>query len=207
MMLKLKLQYFGHLMRRVDSLERLWCWEGLEAGEEGDDRGWDGWMASLTRWTWIWVNSGSWWWAGRPGMLRFMGLQRVEHDWATELNWTEHWTAGLPVSFNPEILWFFRSNLPNAFPPDYLHLSQWWKSVAPGFHNFVITSEFSPSLCQVAVACVQLHQHGFWVSPVSDGPHSGHPPYYYWVLGKLLEIALKATYNLLIIPVKLPWYG
>ena len=69
--------------------ERPWCWEGLGAGGEGDDRGWDGWMASLTRWTWVWINSGSWWWTGRPGMLQFMGSQRVRHDWATELNWTE----------------------------------------------------------------------------------------------------------------------
>ena len=87
MMLKLKLQSFGHLMRRVDSLERLWCWEGLEAGGERDDRGWDGWMASLTPRTWLWVNSGSWWWTGRPGVRKFLGLQRVGHDWATELNW------------------------------------------------------------------------------------------------------------------------
>ena len=86
MMLKLKLQYFGHLMWRVDSLERLWCWERLGAGGEGDDPGWDGWMASRTRWTWVWVNSRSWWWTGRPGVLWFMGLQRVGHDWATELN-------------------------------------------------------------------------------------------------------------------------
>ena len=64
-----------------------WCLEGLEAGGKGNDRGWDGWMASLTRWTWIWVNSGRWWWTGRPGMLWFMGSQRVTHDWATELNW------------------------------------------------------------------------------------------------------------------------
>ena len=69
--------------------KRLWCWEGLGAGGEGDDRGWDHWMASLTRWTWVWVNSGSWWWTGRPGVLGFMGSQRVRHDWATELNWTE----------------------------------------------------------------------------------------------------------------------
>ena len=67
--------------------KRLWCWEGLGAGGEGVNRGWDGWMASLTRWTWVWVNSGSWWWTGRPGVLRFMGLQRVGHDWATKLNW------------------------------------------------------------------------------------------------------------------------
>ena len=71
--------------------ERLWCWERLEAGAKGDDRGWDGWMASLTQWTWIWVNSGSWWWTGRPGVLWFMGSQRVGHDWATELNWTNYW--------------------------------------------------------------------------------------------------------------------
>jgi len=65
--------------------KRLWCWEGLGAGGEGDDRGWDGWMASLTRWTWVSVNSGSWWWTGRPGVLWFMGSQRVGHDWATDL--------------------------------------------------------------------------------------------------------------------------
>ena len=80
---------------RVNSCEelthwkRLWCWEGLGAGGEGDNRGWDGWMASPTWWTWVWVNSGSWCWTGRPGVLRFMGSQRVGHDWATELNWTE----------------------------------------------------------------------------------------------------------------------
>ena len=67
--------------------KRPWCWERLGAGGEGDERGWDGWMASLTQWTWVWVNSGSWWWTGRPGVLWFMGLQRVRHDWATELNW------------------------------------------------------------------------------------------------------------------------
>ena len=59
----------------------------MGAGREGDNRGWDGWMASLTRWTWVWVNSWSWWWTGRPGVLWFMGLQRVRHDWVTELNW------------------------------------------------------------------------------------------------------------------------
>ena len=69
--------------------KRPWCWEGLGAGGEGEDRGWDGWMASPTRWTWVWVNSGSWWWTGRPGVLGFMGSQRVGHDWVTELNWTE----------------------------------------------------------------------------------------------------------------------
>ena len=68
--------------------KRLWCWEGLGARGEGDDRGWDGWMASPTRWTWVWVNSGSWWWTGKPGVLRFTGSQRVGHDWATDLIWS-----------------------------------------------------------------------------------------------------------------------
>ena len=66
--------------------KRPWCWERLKAGE-GGDRGWDGWMASLTQWTWVWVNSGSWWWTGRPGVLQSMGSPRAGHDWATELNW------------------------------------------------------------------------------------------------------------------------
>ena len=66
-----------------------WYWESLRAGGEGDDRGWSGWMASLTQWTWVWVNSRCWWWTGRPGLLWFMGSQRVGHDWDTELNWTE----------------------------------------------------------------------------------------------------------------------
>ena len=69
--------------------KRLWCWEGLGAGREGDNRGWDGWMASPTRRMWVWVNSGSWWWTRRPDVLQFMGSQRVEHDWVNELNWTE----------------------------------------------------------------------------------------------------------------------
>ena len=89
LMLKLKLQYFGHLMQRTDSLEKTFQedWEILKAGEEGDDREWDGWMASLTWWTWVWASSGRWWWTEKPGILQSMGSQRVGHDWATELNW------------------------------------------------------------------------------------------------------------------------
>ena len=67
--------------------KRLWCWERLRVGGEGDNRGWDGWMASPTQWTWVCVYSGSWWWTGRLGVLWSMGLQRVGHDWVTELNW------------------------------------------------------------------------------------------------------------------------
>ena len=86
LMLKLKFQSFGHPMQRTDTLKRPWCWERFKVGGEGDDRGGDGWMASPTQWTWVWVNSRSWWWTGRPGVLQSMGLQRVGHDWATELN-------------------------------------------------------------------------------------------------------------------------
>ena len=88
LMLRLKLQYFGHRCEELTHWKRPWCWEGLRARGEGDDRGWDDWMASLTRWAWVWVNSGSWWWPGRPGVLRLMASQRVGHDWATELNWS-----------------------------------------------------------------------------------------------------------------------
>ena len=74
--------------------------KGLGIGGEGDDRGWDGWMASPTWWAWVWANSGSLWWTGRPGVLRFMGLQRVGHDWVTELNWTEScWRSGKASSW------------------------------------------------------------------------------------------------------------
>ena len=76
--------------------KRPWCWEGLSAGGEGDDRGWDSWMASPTQWARVWVNSGSWWWSGRPGVLRFMRSQRVRHDWATELKL--YWHQGFPGS-------------------------------------------------------------------------------------------------------------
>ena len=77
----------------------------------GDDRGWDGWMASLTRWTWVWVNSGSWWWTGRPGVLRFMESQRVRHDWATELNWGI-WSCEDDKDgwFINSVLWNFQDN-------------------------------------------------------------------------------------------------
>ena len=73
----------------VTHLKRPWCWERLRAGGEGDNRGWGGQMASPTWWTWVWVDTGSWWWTGRPCVLQFVGLQRVRHEWATKLNWTD----------------------------------------------------------------------------------------------------------------------
>ena len=85
LMLKLKLQYFGHLMQRINSLENTLMLQRLKAGGERDDRGWDVWMASPTQWTWVWVNSGNWWWTGRPGVLWSMGSQS-QTQLVTQLN-------------------------------------------------------------------------------------------------------------------------
>ena len=125
---------------------------GLAAGGEGDNRGWDGWMSPPTRWAWVWVNSGSWWWTGRPGMLRFMGSQRVGHDWATELNWTEDSiyahtmlikTPLLHQSLDPHIfLSFFLSLSLTLFLPDSLERESWLHN--PGnislFPSFTLSS-------------------------------------------------------------------
>ena len=105
LMIKLKLQSFASCKELIHS-KRPWCWEGLGAGGEGKDRGWDGWMASPTQWTWVWVNSGSWWWTGRPGVLQFMGSQRVRHDW-TDLNWTE--ISTIEWSHEPNHQWLVQA--------------------------------------------------------------------------------------------------
>ena len=89
LMLKLKLNTLAISCEELTHSKRPWCWERLKIGGEGDDRGWNGWRASPTQWTWVWVNSRSWWWTGRLGVLWLMGSQRVRHDWGTELNWTE----------------------------------------------------------------------------------------------------------------------
>ena len=88
-MLKLKLQHFGHLMWRMDSLEKTLMLDKIEGRRRRGRQRWDGWMASSTQWTWVWASSESWWWTGRPGMLQSMGSPRVGHNWVTELNWTE----------------------------------------------------------------------------------------------------------------------
>ena len=83
--------------KELTQLKKPWCWERLKAGGEGDDRGWDGWMASLTQWTWIWASSRSWWWTGKPRVLQSMGSQRFGHDWVTKLNWTDSITVDLYI--------------------------------------------------------------------------------------------------------------
>ena len=85
LMLKVKLEFFGHLMQRTDSFEKTLKLGKIEGGRRGDDRGWDGWMASLTQWTWVWVSSRGWWWTGKPGVLQSTRSQRFGHDWVTEL--------------------------------------------------------------------------------------------------------------------------
>ena len=112
LMLKLKLQYFGHLMWRTDSFEKMLMLGKIEGEGEGNDKGWDGWMTSPTRWTWVWVSSRSWWWTGKPGMLQSMGLQRIGHDWVTELNWTTVHQAPLSMEVS-------RKACSSGFPVPY----------------------------------------------------------------------------------------
>ena len=120
--------------------KKLWCWEGLGTGGEGDDWGWDGWMASRTRWTWVWVNSGSWWWTGRPGMLQFMGSQRVGHNWGNELNWTE------------------------LMGPDAMIFVFWMLHFKSAFSlsSFTLTKRFLVPLCFLPLGWYHLHIWGYW---------------------------------------------
>ena len=142
-MLKLKLQYFGHLMWQTESLEKILMLEWLKAGGEGDDRGWDGWMAWPTWWTWVWVGSRSWWWTGRPGMLLSMGSQRVGHDWTTftqSLDPIQISTecCGVPSStwwiFIASGIYFIHSSMPMSSSPS----SQTFSSSSPPF-SFIFT--------------------------------------------------------------------
>ena len=114
--------------------KRLWCLEGLGTGGEGDDRGWDGWMVSLTRWMWVWVNPGSWWWTGRLCVLRFMGSQRVGQDWVTELNWTM-WEHGIWVRDSEGLLIVW----PFHWVTQYMVLLAvvWWESCIAIHNGFV----------------------------------------------------------------------
>ena len=138
LMLKLKLQYFGHRWEALTHWKRPWCWVRLKARGEGDNRGWDGWMASPTWWTWVWVGSWSWWWTGKPGVLQSMGLQGVIHDWATEVVYlkNEETASCPPVSPLP---FFYSTNRSFAeydvhSCPDKDYISQ-----------FQLSSESSPT--------------------------------------------------------------
>ena len=95
LMLILKLQYIGHLMWKNDYWKRSWCWERLKTVGEGNDRGWDDWMESLTWWMWAWASFGSWWWTGKHGVLLSMGSEKVRHNWVPQLTWTAVLTSFL----------------------------------------------------------------------------------------------------------------
>ena len=149
LMLKLKLQYFGHLMGRTDSLEKTLMLGKIE-GRRRDNRGWDGWMASLTRWTWVWANSGSWWWVGKPGVLQSMGSQTVGHDWMTEQNFSYRRSSDLSTGegFTPVrkiqsmtktylVLWDRGSWMKSICKTPMFHQTiQWPGVVQTGFPGF-----------------------------------------------------------------------
>ena len=115
----------------VSHWKRPWCWERSKAGGEGNDRGWDGWMASPTQWTWVWASSGIWWWLGKAGVLQSVGLQRVKHNWATELNlvlllkseWYHHLTTYIrkKLKNNP---WLFLELQP-SYPVHHKAINFW----------------------------------------------------------------------------------
>ena len=174
MMLKLNSSTLATSCGVLTHWKRLWCWEGLGAGEEGDDRGWDGWMASLTRWTWVWVNSGSWWWTGRPGVLPFIGLQRVRYDWATELNWTD-WLYSLWCSIYPHTLFILYMVVCISYSPisiyhSYLYLpsSPYWYPLARSLYLCGPTLLLLDLWVLNYERSLRIHSHALtspWISP------------------------------------------
>ena len=110
--------------------KRPWCWGRLMAGGEGDDR-WDGWMATPTQWTWVWVDSGSWWWTGRPGMLRFMESQRVRHNWAAELNWSKYQSLSWVQLFETPWTTAYQAPLSMRFSMRFSRQGYWSESPFP----------------------------------------------------------------------------
>ena len=111
--------------------KRPWCWERWKAGGEGDDRGWDGWLASATQWAWVWARSMNWWWTGKPSVLWSMGSQRVGLDWATELNCLElregHGSWMKPISCNQDQKDFFCPGVPQGPALYHTQCKELWK--------------------------------------------------------------------------------
>ena len=170
----------------VTHWKRSWCWEGLWAGGEGDDRGWDGWMASPTQWTWFCVNSGSWWWTGRPGVLQSMGSQRAGHDWATELT---DWLNRCSVS---------SSNC--CFLP-CIHISEeagrmvWYSHLLKNFRQFVVMHKVK-SLGVVKKADVLIHRHLIYESSVLYFPSWLCHSYYYIIfISKCFNTTINKPVN------------
>ena len=144
--------------KKLTHLKRPWWWERLKAGGEGDDRGWDGGRASLTRWTWAWVNSGSWWWTGRPGVMRFKGLQRVGYDWATELtDWLLHPThrnCVISNCFTKEI-WGRKIHFPSL--SHYIPSNKTLRFGQQKHTDSALTSRGSKKTTWVVFSCLRKH--------------------------------------------------
>ena len=124
-------------------LKRPWCWERLRAGGEGDDRGWDGWTASPTQWTWVCIGSGSWWRTGRPGVLLFLGSQRVGHDWVTDLNWVRGKCGLCQIR---QCIWHNRSYIPL------------WLWVCEAYSHCYLTHPMDSFSTTLSLGC-SLHPH------------------------------------------------
>jgi len=214
MMLKLKLQYLATSCKELNHWKRLWCWEGLGAGGEGDDRGWDGWMASPTRWTWVWVDSGSWWWTGRPGVLRFMESQRV--GMTEQLSWTEPHLLVAPVKESicnvrepgliPRSGWPSREG--NGNPLQYSGLENsmdrgaWWATVHRVSKSFKWLSRGLFSIASdslqhwLSYSSVQLLSHvRFLVTPWTAACHASLFITNSWSLLKLMSIEMVMPFN------------
>ena len=136
-------------------MKRPWCWQRFKVGGEGDDRGWDCFMASLIQWAWVWINSASWWRAGTPGMFLSMGSQRVVHDWMTELNRTElsssvplsSCTKFFPASGSFPVIWLLASD-GQTIGSSSSALVPPWRVPVDFFHDWVVWYLCCPQDCQ-----------------------------------------------------------
>ena len=142
LMLKLKLQYFGHLMWRTDSLEKTLMLRKIKG--EGEDRGWDGWMASPIWWTWVRASSRTWWWTGKSAVFQSMESQRVKHDWVTELNWTECVYVNLNPLNYPTCVWRATGTLDSSWRHTACHISP--APSAPGHSSLGTKANQAPGI-------------------------------------------------------------
>ena len=183
--------------------KRFWCWERLRAGGEGDDRGWDGWMASRTRWTWVWGNSGSWWWTGRPGVLQPVESQRVGHDLASEqqLNTMMTFISRACLSFPSQTSYPLNTNcslLPQ--PPATTILPSFsvnLTTVGPHISGVISYLSFCDWFLSLGVMLIRLLHH-VWIfhffSQLNNTPQCRYTMFIYlfiswWTLGCFLAFS------------------
>ena len=167
-------------MRRADSSEKTLMLGKLKAGGEGDNRGWDGQMASPNWWTWVWASSGSWWWTGRPGVLQSMGSQRIGHDWMTELNW-RFWTRLLKVKVKVAQLCLTLCDPMNHSTPGLSVHHQLPESTQTHVHRVSDAIQPSHLLSSPSSPALNLSQH----QGLSQGVSSSHQ------VAKGLELQLQ----------------